>query len=365
MNLLHFLLPSLISLNLTINQNSHTFQDSFKSFAEFSPNLRTLCINMAQVDVAFSNFLSRCICQWQNLQTVTCPLVVFTADALMHLSHMPALTGLYFTLPVILPASNTLLCFPNLTDMKLRSGMPRQAIQLLSQTRLPTIRSFITFIGDFPSKPEFHSFLAGVQTSGAGNVIEELRLRQLLLPWNNALRPEAVSLRLDDLRTCVRFRNLRIFHLKIRWNVDLADNDLLTLSSAWPHLEEFIINDTLGWNTRSGITPDGLLQLLKICRSLRCIALAMDARGYTEVPRSPENLRVVLSDRFIIDVLDSTIEAESVPALSAFFANVTRAKFGSSAWCGMQMVKPPGWEVHQERWNEVFRQANKIISQRS
>ena len=74
---------------------------------------------------------------------------------------------------------------------------------------------------------------------------------------------------------------------------------------------------------------------------------------------------MTLPDTLKIDVLDSAIEARSVPALVAFFDGITRFQYIYRAWRGEQMVKPPGWELYRQRWHNVFRWANDAIRRRS
>ena len=136
----------------------------------------------------------------------------------------------------------------------------------------------------------------------------------------NGRKAETPLLGLDDLRPCMAFSSLRRIELNTEWNVGLTDSDLPRLIPAWPNLEHLLINEYFGWNTRGGITPDGLVQLLQTCRSLRAIAIAIDTRGYTEVPptsRALTSLGLTSPAAFHINVLDSIIEADSVPAIAA------------------------------------------------
>ncbi|KAF8417527.1 hypothetical protein L210DRAFT_2472945 [Boletus edulis BED1] len=83
------------------------------------------------------------------------------------------------------------------------------------------------------------------------------------------------------------------------------------------------INLDPGWNAnRGGVTPNGLLQLLEACPSLSFATLVIDTRGYTEPPRSEESLGLISPHPFTIDVLDSVIEADTLPAMAAFFAGI-------------------------------------------
>ncbi|KAF8434138.1 hypothetical protein L210DRAFT_327799 [Boletus edulis BED1] len=157
------------------------------------------------------------------------------------------------------------------------------------------------------------------------------------------------------------FSNLRCINLNIEWKVALTDSELLTLVSAWPYLQELLINRKWGWNTLGGITPNGILQLLQTCQSLSRIALTIDTRGYTEIPPSPASLGLTLPRMSIIDVLDSFIEEESVPAISVFFAGFVPHLdcFIFSAWNDVGMHHNPYRDGCEVRWDYVRKHVNE------
>ncbi|KAF8121434.1 hypothetical protein EV363DRAFT_1185986, partial [Boletus edulis] len=131
-----------------------------------------------------------------------------------------------------------------------------------------------------------------------------------------------------------------------------------------------LINMDWGWKTLGGITPNGLLQVLQICRSLTWIALAIDTRGYTEVPPSPASLGLKLPRISFINVLDSNIEEESVPAITAFIAGlVLPSEFEFRACHSYEMDRhPPGWnrnvpDCQQRRWRGVYDRVNDAVNQ--
>ncbi|KAF8550070.1 hypothetical protein OG21DRAFT_1514486 [Imleria badia] len=125
------------------------------------------------------------------------------------------------------------------------------------------------------------------------------------------------------------------------------DSELLALALAWPHLEDLLINLSWGWSTLGGITPNGLLQLLQKCPSLAWITLAIDTRGYTELPPSGllASLGLTSPRTIYLDVLDSVIQAESVPAVAAFLGCTPCSTFSFTAWASENFIKPLGWEV--------------------
>ncbi|KAF8550082.1 hypothetical protein OG21DRAFT_1514508 [Imleria badia] len=359
MHLLHLPLPSLVSLDV-IFENLLSLQ----SFPKFSPNIS---FSIRLLTTTFSRIQVNHVCRWKNLRSVVCPHFILDVDVLVYLSRMPALTRLDFMLSTTFPTSESPLFFPNLHDLKLQSKSLEAISRLLSQALLPAITDFV-IVGNCPSRQEL-SILTDIQTSGASSAIESLRLTQSLLLSRNVPRSEAPVLCFENLRPCMKFSNLRHINLAIGWNVDLTDSDLLTLTLAWPRLETLSINSGWGWNTPRGVTPNGLLQLLHTCRSLSRIALVIDTRSYTELPSSGSlaSLGLTLPPRYSINLLDSIIEAESVPAIVAFFVSIAPCSdISLAAWHrNGRMVKRPRWEEYRARWDDVCKQVKDAVSRRS
>ncbi|KAF8120218.1 hypothetical protein EV363DRAFT_1281596 [Boletus edulis] len=371
---IHFLLlpfPSLISLDVRVH-TLRLFEDSIKSLAKTSPSLHRLLIHADLPTGVNINFIDPIfIRQWRNLRIVVCPGISMDVTTLVHLSRMPALSKLEFklgsTFPDQIPPSDTPLVFSKLRRWVLCSKSLYLISCLLSQTRLPAVITFIASIECRPSRLDLSAFFTGVQMSGFGHRVQELHLGQFISGRVDVLGNTRV-LGFEDLRPCMAFTNLHSIELSMDWQVDLTDNELLSLTSTWPHLERFHINRWWGWNTLGGITPNGLVQLLQICPSLMDICVAIDTRGYTEIPpplQKPVRLTSPYT-RFHINVLDSFIEAESVPAIAAFFADIMpRRNFLLCAWDsslgGMDPVRLPN-RVCESLWEDVCQRVKDRVA---
>ena len=207
------------------------------------------------------------------------------------------------------------------------------------------------------SRQGFSSFLASIQNSDVGRTIENFTFytSEPLEGWEDTF----LRVGLEDLRPCMAFTNLRCIDLDFwRYDVGLTEIELLELVSAWPRLDVFKINTEWGWHTRSGITPNGLLQLLQACQLLSQVALAIDTRGYTVFSQSPASLGLTLPRTFSIDVLDSIIEEESVPTVAAFFTSIAlHSNFSLYYWQTeeMMIMEPLNCIVYEDRWDDVNR----------
>ena len=344
------------------------FQRFLASFPDSSPSIKRLAVRVRHPEDTLMKLESDFLSRWGNIQSVVCPQLALGVDALGHLSRMPVLTRLTFKQVTTLPAPDTSLSFHNLRYLTVYSKSLAPISRLFSQMQAPTITEVAVIVDSCPSRPELSSFLAALETSNAGHAIESLTLDQPFPMMTTERGPEPVVLNFEDLRPCVAFHHLRRLKLNITWNVSLRDNDVLTLASAWPHLEHFVINSYSGWNASGGVTPHGLLVLLQRCCELQWIALALDTRGYAASPvndsllpaTSTPRLAHPLQRTLFINVLDSAIEAEAVPSVAAFFATIVPcANVSFRAWRGGKMVRPEGWEVYNMRWENVFRWAHR------
>ena len=206
--------------------------------------------------------------------------------------------------------------------------------------------------------------MASIQIAGMGRTVQKFNLREVR---NTAppREPDLPLLDLDDLRPCMAFRNLRRMNLDLRRDVDLSDDALLALASAWPRIEELLINANWGWSRPGGITPDGLALLLQTCPSLTSIALAIDTREYTQIParrfREPPNASS-FARQFHINVLDSIIEEESVDAMAVFLPSIVpHSDFILTAWETWSVMEHPDLDLYSTRWESVHSQANEAI----
>ena len=190
-------------------------------------------------------------------------------EALAHLSRMPVLTELSCKLSdtFTFPPSDSSIIYSNLHYLKLLSRHLTPISQLLSGTQLPAIIHVTAFVESYPSKQRLSSFLACVLTSAIGRTIQRLSC-EFEEPESSSVLDEedeedgAHVLKFEDLQPCVALSNLRHIFLSLFWDVDLTNSELVTLASAWPHLEGLLINAQRGWNTPGGITPNRVVQLL-------------------------------------------------------------------------------------------------------
>ncbi|KAF8436363.1 hypothetical protein L210DRAFT_3648133 [Boletus edulis BED1] len=243
------------------------------------------------------------------------------------------------------------MSFPNLHNLTLQSGSLEPISHLLSRIKLPVMRDFDACFLQCPSRLQLASFWAVFQPAIVSPTIKGLKLNHFNRFSRDSPRLETLLLSFEDLQPCMAFSNLRFMDVDIGWNVGLTDGDLLTLTTAWPSLEGFSINAEWGWGVASGgITPSGLLQVLRTCRSLNSVSLQMDTRGYNESP-PPESPGLTPLRPLSICVVDSVLDAESIPAMAAFFAGIA-SPYGFNLYAG---------DVCMDLWEDVNQRVCEAI----
>jgi len=260
-------------------------------------------------------------------------------------------------------SSDSMLHFSKLRELEVSSQSLEPISRLLTHTLLPAIEILTVFIDRCPSKHVIKSFLIGIQKSCHRHSLISLRLIQTRSPSSTNHGLERYHLTLDDIRPCMAFDQLRCLEINVASTVNLTDDDLLQLASACPRVERLLINEEWGWKSGGGITPDGLLQLLQILRSLRYFCLAIDTSGYTRPSPALESARtagLVPRIPLSVNVADSIIHPESVDALADFFGGIMQHTNPSPLyWSTSAMADRLDSEFSRKLWEDVFVKAHE------
>ncbi|KAH0827379.1 hypothetical protein J3R83DRAFT_4032 [Lanmaoa asiatica] len=367
----HLAVPSLTSLEINFVFGDvppfHTFP---QSLGDLCPNIRRFRIRMRRPQIGSDETISDLVCRWTNLQVLYCPYISLDIDSLSHLSRTPSLTNVSFALSAVvtdhITSSDSILLFSKLRDLEISSQSLELISRLLSHIRLPSVESLAVHVDSCPSKFILRSYLIAVQKICARHSLVSLKLTQTRSPSSTNHSLELYQLTLEDFRPCMTFDHLRRIDISTALTVNLTDDDLLELASAWPHLEYLLINEASGWKTDGGITPNGLLQLLQKLKSLHHFCLAIDTRGYKEIPPALASTRIAkFTPRipFSVNVADSIIQPESVDALAAFFGGIMRqyANVFSFYWNTSAMTDRLDSEITKMLWEDVFVKAREKV----
>ena len=270
--------------------------------------------------------LSSLICNWQNLCSVCCGDISLNIHALSHLSRLRNLVCMSFgtsdaTVDQI-HASQSLtatLTFPALHELYLSSTFLTPIWRLIRHFRLPVIHDLSAGLLARPTVPDFMSFFVFLREACTHHSLKRLTLRVYRKDGSMILTSPLFHVTFDRLRPLTVFANIEYITLDIPCGVDLNERELLSLASAWPHLEVFEVATDHDWTPSSAITVAGFLKLLERCRSLRVFYFMFDTRGYTEIPQGHPWHGLTMPQHTFIHLLNSPIEEESIEALGVFF----------------------------------------------
>lgn len=371
----HLAVSSLTSLDINFVFGDvppfHTFPESL---GDLCPGMRNFRVRMRRPQVDSDETISSLVSRWTSLQVLYCPYITLNVDAIFHLSCTPSLTNLSFALNTEIAdriaSSRSTLLFSGLRDLEISSQTLASISTLLPHTRLPSIESFTVYIDCCPSKYTLKSCLTALQKVCTPQSLVSLKLIQTRSPSAINLGSERYQLSLEDIQPCMSFGYLRRLDINTAWTVNLTDNDVLYLASAWPHLEYLMINEEWGWRTEGGVTPGGLLRLLERLQSLRHFCLAMDTRDYAGIAPALASTRTAgFTPRvpFTVNVADSDIQPESVEALAAFFGGIMQQHINVSSyyWCTTTMADRLDSDISKRLWEDVFVKAHERFSVQS
>ncbi|KAF8429865.1 hypothetical protein L210DRAFT_983517 [Boletus edulis BED1] len=257
---------------------------------------------------------------------------------------MPALTELNFILSAALSPFDLPLFFPSLHNLTLDSQLLKPISRLLSQIRLPVVRSFTAYIHDCPSRLQLSLFWASFRTASTGHTVERLKLTLPSYFSTNFTWSEAPLLGFEDLQPCLAFSNLRVMDINH--------------GHAWKAFYKYGLGLEHGswYRTKWTASASGVLSVAQTCRTCH------RSTRLHRIPAIGGEHWVNATTPVLISVLDSIIEAESVPTMATFFASISsRTDF----YLNVGAITGPNWEVYRTRWEDVQRRVRDIVDQHS
>ena len=355
----HIAVPSLMSLHLNFTRKLRHIE----ALQDFLDTVETLCPNIKryQIDLPrphlFHDTIRTHMCRQSNLEAFGCQGVLFDADTISHFSQMTTLRSLSFT-PVpdvsdwTLPSDSTFV-FSTLTHLELRSKSLAEITGLLSCIRLPAVEDLKVTFTIHPSKETVESFIKTILIACSSISLAKIEIRgvQRSRIFGGVTSESRHRLTLEDLRLSIAFINLRHVYINIQWFIGLADDNLLALASAWPHIHSLVINDQWGWRTTGGITLQGLLQLLQKCGPLCELCIAIHTGSFINPPHGFDMGSLTPPSLLTLNLADSPIRSADFPALVDVFVKLGMPGCSFSAWGGMNMEDV---EEPKRAWNQVF-----------
>ncbi|KAF8124949.1 hypothetical protein EV363DRAFT_1353194 [Boletus edulis] len=267
------------------------------SVGNLCPLIERFRLYLSRQYVELDTIMSNQVLRWSNLRILECSDVALNADAILHISRTSTLTHLSFVLNEEAPGqilpSDLDLVFPNLTWCDITSGRLLPVANLFARTRLPAIKELTVRFPGSPSKQAIWSFMTSLKNTCSSSSLTHLSIlsqRYLLrrLSTCGDLGSNNCPITYDDLHPCASLCSLRFLKLNFDQPIHLTDNDLVGLGTAWPHLEDLIVNNDAGWRSIGGLTLPGLIRLLRTCPSLRNFCILLDTPTFVYIPEGME-----------------------------------------------------------------------------
>ncbi|EIW78555.1 hypothetical protein CONPUDRAFT_167545 [Coniophora puteana RWD-64-598 SS2] len=174
------------------------------------------------------------------------------------------------------------------------------------------------------------------------------------------------------LRPALCFRNLTSLDINTDRGIQLNDNDLLEMASAWPNLHKLELNAYAGWRTRSLVTLLVLRPLLARLPRLKSLGLAVDAERISADANSLGELVSASSTEssrsmaigFTLDLLDSRIGSGTriMLAVAAFLTDLFPNLQAFGYWKLFRQTWSLARPFTAADWNALFKYSRRVVS---
>ena len=337
------------------------YRNILDSAASLYPLIKRFQLIVPRQYADLDGIISGHVLRWSNLRFLDCREVALSADAILHVSRMSTLARLAFVLSKEIPnqilPSDFSLVFSNLSWCEITSGWLFPVAKLFARTRLPVIKELLVRFPGSPPKQTVQLFMKTLRSTCSADTLTHLSVlsqRYLLRRLCSCDKVGSLnhSLAYDDLYPCTAFGNLRSLKVNLEQSVNLTDNDLVDLASAWPHLEEFFINHDSGWHIPGGITLNGLVRLFRTCPSLRSFSILFDTPTFMCIP---EGMDVSYPPRQFdqVNLIDSPLETEMFAGVVDVFVVIGFSPRLLFAWIRSEMEVALQASETRQSWRDV------------
>ncbi|KAG1864843.1 hypothetical protein F4604DRAFT_1905302 [Suillus subluteus] len=327
--------------------------------------------------------ISNMLLAWSHLEEVTCgeiDTVIFR-----HLAKQTYLRKLAFTLSQSISQSLTdhppsPQTFSRLRELEVHAPELPSLIEFMQKLEIhPT--SIRGQVDAGPTPCDMGAFFAFLTEHYVGVKPQKVSLQSLpsirmpsaaqpplLPPTGNQFngRSSHTGIHGNDFMPLTQFGSINTLIIDVNCSIHLADDDLASLASAWPHLRTFSVNKTHGWVVKSDISQIGLLKVLQCCPRLQILCIAIDTDTFTEVPLDRPGGGVQNMNIRTIDFADSVIQPRATTVVAAFLSDVFPRLNEVTAWKSDRMrsrrdansTSPTVYAIH---WEGVSQQVKGMI----
>ncbi|KAG2077584.1 hypothetical protein BDR04DRAFT_554801 [Suillus decipiens] len=320
-----------------------TLQQFISSIASACPSLRKLIVHSVAQASHLRYSVSQTLFHLHHLTTIHCG--VLNAEALDHLSHLPSLLDLKFTLQQNTEFQNEPL-FEQLQVLDVHVQDITSAVDLVSR-----MRNRLTNLSIFSDDHTRASILAQLFQCLSTSV-SHYSLHRLKIIAERPPHDSFSVLKLEDLNPLLSFNRMTHVHLDVGCGISLDDVAALELAQAWPNIVQLILNKFLGTPLPSSMSPIGLLCFLKHCPNLLELTLEID---FSFIEEQDDQWHYWVGDitNCRLSVFDATYsKIHDAAKVAAFLCGILprTARVGYS-W----MHAIDDQEEYAKRWNEASR----------
>ena len=327
-----------------------------------APKLKALHHRIKNANLTYGTSLteieaaSALVCSWNSLTTLTCgPL---TAEALVHLSSLPALHSLNIYLPAI-----------ELSGIAFPIPFPFPTLQLLT-VQLPNPRVLMpcTMLLNQMAPISLKRLIISLPTEFVSADLEELfeclrknmrQLQELVIQKHTSweLHTARLTIKNDMLRQLFSLTKLVKISLTPNCSFDLDDMTLSQMAPSWPSLKELNLGAVQGWRRRSQLRLKSLLIILVHCPDLQELGIVVDAGADLNSMGKPggfshNTLRV-------LHMGDSRVTSAALVA--AFLSDIVPCVTVINAWQTSEMERREGGKKYQRKWQAVKRLLSTFV----
>ncbi|KAG1817054.1 uncharacterized protein BJ212DRAFT_1350508 [Suillus subaureus] len=296
---------------------------------------------------------------WSHLEEVTCgeiDTVIFH-----HLAKQTYLRKLAFTLSQTISQSLTdhppsPQTFSRLRELEVHAPELPSLIEFIQKLEIhPTSIRGQHYVGIKPQNVSLQS-LPSIRMPSVAQP-------PLLPPTGNQFngRSSHTGIHGSNFMPLTQFESINTLMIDVNCSIHLADDDLASLASAWPHLRTFSVNKTHGWIVKSDISQTGLLDMLQCCPRLQALCIAIDTDTFTEVPLDRPGGGVENMHIRTIAFADSVIQPRAITVVAAFLSDVFPRLDEVTAWKTDQMRARRDANSYAIRWEGVSQQVKGMI----
>ncbi|OBZ69057.1 hypothetical protein A0H81_11277 [Grifola frondosa] len=248
-----------------------------------SPRLKNILLKTNYISDELENEISDAVCGLEHLQSLTWfanhSLTYNALKALAQLTYLRTLVlswsidqDSWFSPVASIPAS-----FPNLRLLKILVNKVQSYLAFSGLGRFPLVEDFELTILEAPTQITVQQLFNGIPRLFNADYLSRLCINSMDLVPASALRFRGTIHSLD-FHPLLVLHYLEVVDITPRFELDLDDQLMEALASAWPRLRVLRFRTDSGWNrSQLRMTLNGLIPFAKHCPELLVLGVVFNA----------------------------------------------------------------------------------------